>query len=126
MPINHGTTARLWTTQQKTCQSAQNRESRGTNMDQSSRFRRNPDYIVREIVGENVLVPTGNASKEFQGMGTMNATGAFLWNLLEQERSLEELSRLFAGEYGLTEEQSLQDVAEFLEAAQAHKAVLPC
>ncbi|MCD8383116.1 MAG: PqqD family protein [Clostridiales bacterium] len=73
-----------------------------------------------------MIVPTGAASKRFAGMGTMNRTGAFLWGLLEQERSLGELSELFAGEYGLTEEQSLQDVAEFLEAAQSHDAVLPC
>ncbi len=93
-------------------------------MDRSSRFHRNPDYIFREIVGENVLVPTGNTSKQFQGMGTMNRTGAFLWELLETERSLQELSDLFAREYGLTQEQSLRDVTDFLEAALAHNAVL--
>lgn len=95
-------------------------------MDKSSRFRRNPDYIFREIVGESMLVPTGKASKQFQGVGTMNRTGAFLWELLEQERSLKELSELFAVEYGLTEEQSQQDVTEFLEAAQSYDAILLC
>ncbi|MCD7946356.1 MAG: PqqD family protein [Clostridiales bacterium] len=59
-------------------------------------------------------------------MGTMNRTGAFLWSLLEQERSLGELCQRFAAEYDLTEEQSLRDVTDFLEAAQAHSAVLLC
>ncbi|MCD7754921.1 MAG: PqqD family protein [Firmicutes bacterium] len=93
-------------------------------MESTEVFRRNPEFLLREVVGEAILVPTGAAGLQFSGMGTMNATGTFLWNLLEQPRSLGELSGLFAREYELTPEQSLQDVSEFLQMALSRGAVV--
>ena len=89
-------------------------------------FRRNPDYIYREVAGEAVLVPTGKAAESFFGIASINPAGAFLWGILEQECSLKELKELFAKEYELDEVQSLQDVTEFLKTALSHNMVLQC
>ncbi|MGE9949077.1 PqqD family protein [Bariatricus sp. HCP3S3_E12] len=95
-------------------------------MDDKVSFRRNPDYIYREIAGEAVLVPTGKVAESFFGIISINSTGAFLWKALEQERSLEELIEMFAQEYDLEKKQSLQDVAEFLDTALSRNMVLRC
>lgn len=95
-------------------------------MDKTAHFQQNPDYIFREIAGESVLVPTGEASKHFNGVATMNKTAAFLWSLLKEERTLSELSELLASKYGLTLEQSLEDVTEFLKMAKSQCAVIEC
>ena len=95
-------------------------------MDDRIHFRRNPDYIYREVAGEAVLVPTGKEAETFFGSASLNATGAFLWKALEKERSFRELQEMFAREYELEEAQSCQDVAEFLEAAQSRNMVLRC
>ena len=34
----------------------------------------NEDYIVREIAGETILVPTGASAEHFNGMLTLNET----------------------------------------------------
>ena len=49
----------------------------------------NEQYILREIVGEYVLVPTGNLPGD--RMITLNRTCAFLWKQLQQQRTIDEL-----------------------------------
>ena len=48
------------------------------------RYRRNPEFILREIAGESILVPTGQAALAFNGLASLNASGVFLWGLLER------------------------------------------
>lgn len=86
----------------------------------------NSEFIYREIADESVLIPTGNAAKEFNGLASLNKTGAFLWKLLEQKRTLLELIWLFAEEYELTERECADDVAEFLAQASTKNLVIWC
>ena len=95
-------------------------------MTESDRFRINPDFIYREIAGESLLVPTGKAAENFFGIASINEAGAYLWQLLEQERSVEELKKLLSGKYDLEEDQSLRDVTEFLEDAVKGNMVMRC
>ena len=88
------------------------------------RFRANPDLIAREIAGEYILVPTGKTAETFNGLASVNATGAFLWRLLAQGRTVRELSEALAAEYELTPEQSAGDVADFLRPALERGLVL--
>ena len=93
-------------------------------MDDKAQFRRNPDYIYREIAGEAVLVPIGKAAESFFGIISINSTGSFLWKILEKQCSLRELSERLAREYELEKDQSLRDVTEFLETALSHNIVI--
>lgn len=95
-------------------------------MNDKDRFRRNSDYIYRDVAGEAVLVPTGEAAEALFGIVSINSTGAFLWKALEEERSFGELQEMFAQEYELEKEQSLQDVSEFLMAALSRNMILQC
>lgn len=90
------------------------------------RYRANPEYIYREIAGESVLVPSGKAAQQFSGLASLNKTGAFLWELLGQERTLRELSRVLREEYELTEEQSTEDVKAFLELGLSRELIIRC
>ena len=42
------------------------------------------NYILREIMGEYIVVPTGEEAMKFQGLVTLNETGAFLWKELQK------------------------------------------
>ena len=37
------------------------------------------EFILREIAGECVLVPTGATTQEFNGLITMSDTARFIW-----------------------------------------------
>ena len=52
-------------------------------------------FMLREVAGSYVVVAVGKRSEQFNGMVNMNETGAFLWKLVEQGASRDELlSRL--------------------------------
>lgn len=72
------------------------------------------DFIVRDIAGEFILVPVG-AAVRFNGLITMNAVGQFLFQLLQEERTLEELARSVTAEYDVSYETACADCEEFLQ-----------
>lgn len=94
-------------------------------MKNTDTFQANPEFMTREIAGEVVLVPVGKTAVDFNGLATLNKTGAFLWKLLEEKRTVSELCKTLAAKYGLEEEQVLDDVTEFITMAQKKQAVLP-
>ncbi len=49
------------------------------------------DCILREVAGEYLLIPTGAAAVDLNGMITLSETAAFVWKLLEREQSFDSL-----------------------------------
>ncbi|MCD7840253.1 MAG: PqqD family protein [Erysipelotrichaceae bacterium] len=84
----------------------------------------NSEFILREIAGENILVPTGKAAEELYGIVSINNTGKFLLEALKEEQTLDELKDLLKNQYELEDQQSLQDVKDFLEVALSRRIVL--
>lgn len=79
-------------------------------------MRRNPGFLMRQVAGRYVLAPVGETVKTFSGMITMNATGKFLWDLMEQEQTLDTLAQALVDTYEeVTFEQAKEDVITFLE-----------
>lgn len=71
------------------------------------------ELVKREIAGETFLVPVGEAAKKYCGMFALNELGGFIWNLLEDVDSEEEIVRKILEEYEVSEEEAARDVAEF-------------
>ena len=42
-------------------------------------------FILRQIAGEYIIIPTGQTTLKFNGMITVNEQGAFLWEALKEE-----------------------------------------
>ena len=73
------------------------------------------NFIMRTIAGENVIVPIGDEASRFQGLITVNESGAFLWKLLQDENtSPGSIKQAFRKEYGVDEKTADNDVEEFL------------
>lgn len=71
-------------------------------------------FILKEIAGEYLAIPFDESYEKFGAMVSLNDTGAFLWELLEEEHSAGELAAALCEAYGI--EHSLADraVAAFL------------
>ena len=52
------------------------------------------EFILREIAGECVLVPTGATSQEFNGMITISDTAKFIWENIEKAVEEKTIMRL--------------------------------
>lgn len=72
------------------------------------------NFVLRSIMDEFVIVPVGEAALQFNGVITTNGTGAFLWNLLQQDVTADALQQALLNEYNVTPEKALEDVHAFL------------
>ena len=73
------------------------------------------DFIMREIGGDHIIIPTGKSALEFNGLITVNEVGVFLWGLLQQDVSMEDLVHGLLSEYEVEEEVAREDIQEFLD-----------
>lgn len=72
-------------------------------------------FVVRKIANQYMAVPVGARAKELHGMIGLNETAAFLWELLKEERTEEELVQGLFREYEVEEEQARRSVKHFHE-----------
>lgn len=85
-------------------------------MIRSKSMKLSENYILREIAGEYIVVPTGSAAMDFKGLITLNDTGVFLWKLLqEDDQTKESLLDALCEEYEAVREEAKADIEEFLQ-----------
>lgn len=82
------------------------------------------NFIVREIAGDYIVVPTGEEALKFNGLITLNEVGAFLWKKLQEDVELEALVKAVCEEYEVEEETALEDVKEFLQILRDHEMLM--
>ena len=69
--------------------------------------------VKRNIAGDVILVPIGDASLELKGLVTLNETGELLWDRLPQAA---DAAAALRAEYDVDEPTALQDAQAFLDA----------
>ena len=75
-------------------------------------------FVVRKIANQYMAVPVGARAKELHGMIALNETAAFLWELLKEDRTEEELATLVFDEYEISEAHALEAVQRFCKSLQ--------
>ena len=73
------------------------------------------EYVLRQIGDDYVIVPVGKAALDFNGMITVNDTGAFLWEQLVKGTSKEGLLQTLLETYEVIQEEAERDIDEFLD-----------
>jgi hypothetical protein len=76
-------------------------------------------YLLREVAGNYVVVPTGKAALDFSGVITLNETGAFIWKQLASDKSEQELVAALLDEYDTEEVITKMDVGVFMSKLKA-------
>ena len=87
-------------------------------------MKRNPDFLQQDVAGTKIIVPTGTAVTSFTGMITVNNTGAYLWELLETEQTVDTLVDALLERYDVSQAQAKTDVVAFLKKLQNTGAVI--
>lgn len=72
------------------------------------------DYVLRQIAGSWVVIPMGQAALDFNGMLSMNETGAVLWKALEAGGDATAMAQALQAEYDVTFQQAFADAENFL------------
>ncbi len=76
-------------------------------------------FLLRELMGEYVLVPRGSRVREFRDAVLMNDLSAFLWERLQRETTPGELLAAVLEEYDVDEERAAGDLSAALEKMTA-------
>ena len=71
--------------------------------------------MLREIVGEAVLIPTGETAAQFNGLISVNELGRFIWENYENAKDEDELLQKILDEYEVEKEVAKADLDEFLQ-----------
>ncbi len=72
-------------------------------------------FMLRQVADSYVVVATGTATAQFNGVVTLNQTGALLWEQLVQGCEPEELTDLLKNRYGISENKAKEDADAFVE-----------
>lgn len=72
-------------------------------------------FVLRSIAGSNIVVPVGAASIDFNGMITLNDSGAFLWREMEKDTDVDELVAAILSEYETDEATARAYTEEFVQ-----------
>ena len=73
------------------------------------------ELLKREVGGEAFLVPLGKTVYDSNGLFVLTELGAFIWDLLPDAETEEEILRKILSEYEVDEATARKDLAEFLE-----------
>lgn len=74
-----------------------------------------PSIVTRKTGSEYVLVPVTNNIADMNSVYTLNETGAFIWELIDGKRTVEELKNALTSEYEISAEEAERDIFEFVE-----------
>lgn len=81
-----------------------------------------PNFELRTVCGENVVIPTGIENVNFDSIIHLNETGAFLWReAVKGEFTVESLTAALLAEYEVAEDVAAKDVAAFVAKLQEQK-----
>jgi len=79
------------------------------------------DYILREIMGESVLIPVGQTAVEDNSITIMTETGGFIVRQLQLGKNRDEIVSAMLDEYEVEPDVAGQDCDEFLEMLRQNK-----
>lgn len=71
-------------------------------------------FVLRQVAGTWVVISVGKTNVNFNGMLSLNDSGALLWQTLEKGGDREALADALTAEYEVDRSTALADTDEFL------------
>ncbi|WP_370749991.1 PqqD family protein [Eubacterium sp.] len=75
-------------------------------------------FLLRNVAGNNVVVPIGQATLDFNGMMSLNETGAFIFSKMLEGTTKEQLIEDLISEYEVEREIAQKDVDDFIKKVE--------
>jgi len=74
-----------------------------------------PDIVTRKTGNEYVLVPISNNIADMNSVYTLNETGAFIWELIDGEKNIEEIIMALTEEYDVDRQSAEEDTFSIIK-----------
>ncbi len=83
------------------------------------------NFVLKNIAGENVVMPVGDAVGKINGMIKLNSSAKVIWDALEENKDadgiLEEMKKNFTG---VDDETLTEDINYFLNKLREHEILV--
>jgi hypothetical protein len=77
-------------------------------------MKRKDDFLLENVGGQDLLIPLGSKVLDTNGMVMLNPTARFIWELLAEDRSLEELVAAVVEQFDVGADRAGADVRAFV------------
>ena len=81
------------------------------------------EYIMRNIAGDDVLVPIGKTVNDFNGLIILNEMAKFIWEKMIEVESEDELLNCILDEYEVEKDVAKADLDEFLNILKENNII---
>lgn len=71
-------------------------------------------FVLREVAGRQVVIATGDAAKNFNGIIKLNESAVMLWKMIEKGADEERLAQKIIETYEVDEATAYNDVSMFV------------
>lgn len=90
-----------------------------------ARFSRKAEVVLRQVAGEHMLVPAVTREVDLDSLFLLNATGVFVWELLDGKTRAGDLGAAVAKKFGIDPVVAAADVTRFLASLLERNLVEP-
>jgi len=73
-----------------------------------------PNIVTRKTGSEYVLIPVTNNIADMNSVYTLNESGAFIWELIDGKRDIEEMIEALVSRYDTDRETASEDLLSFI------------
>jgi hypothetical protein len=77
-------------------------------------MKRKADFLLQKVGGEHLLVPLGAQVMDLNGLITLNETAASIWEMLAEERRVDELAAVVEAQFEVDAATARADVETFV------------
>lgn len=85
----------------------------------AKRFVKDNQAVTRSIAGETIIVPVRSGVSDLNSIYSLNEVGTAVWQLIDGQRTVEQVVEAIGDEYEVTPEQAAKDVADYLGKLEA-------
>jgi hypothetical protein len=78
-------------------------------------MKRKDDFLLQKAGNTHLLVPLGAQVKNMSAIVILNETGRYVWTLLQQDQSLDDLTDAVANKFVVERARAYADVRCFLD-----------
>ncbi len=80
----------------------------------STRFVKDNQAVTRSIAGETIIVPIRSGVGDLNSIYTLNEVGTTIWQLVDGQRSVDQIIECISSEYEVSNAEASKDVFDFL------------
>jgi hypothetical protein len=86
-------------------------------------YRRNDNFVFRQIEGETVLVPIRDNVGDLDCIYSLNPVGALVWEHLDGSQDLDAIKNRIKAEYDVADDKAETDLVSFINEMRTISAV---